>query len=146
MTEDIFEKAFGKAPLRGYEFKYLDFQLGWQAIVLSWGCSGVGFGELAFIFDRNQGLTIDDECMGKEFVLVSIEEVIKRINEGQKASVFTHWDETQGPQYKESEEGVEKFIESSLLMFKYYLLNKPGIINDERFKHSSVDDDSTDSE
>lgn len=135
---DIWEKLFGQSPEHGYEFKSMDITLAWRAIIIQWTCSGVGFGELTFIFDSERGLRIDDEMMGEEFVLAAINEATKRMAEGQKAYISKGLSE-KGPQYTESIDGNEKLIESILLTFKYYLRNNPGAIN-------NVSSDSNDSE
>lgn len=121
-TKNIFEKLFGKEPEDGnYIFNYLDYSIGWGSVVLSWSCQGIGFGELAFCFDPEKGLDIDDECMGKEFVLCAIDEVVSRVEKGQKAVVSSFY-ENEGIKYYESKESNEIFIKNVLLTFKKYIL------------------------
>jgi hypothetical protein len=122
MSKDIFEKLFGNRPEDGsYIFTSLNYTLGWGGVVLSWSCQGIGFGEIAFIFDSEKGLDIDDECMSKEFVLKAIDEAEERIKKGQKASV-TLFCEKEGIRYEESKESNELFIKNVLLTFKKYIL------------------------
>lgn len=119
---DIFEKLFGKKPEKGiFVFNQLDYILGWGALVIRWSCQGIGFGEIAFIFDPEKGLDIDDECMGKEFVLKAIEEAELRIKKGQK-SLTILFSEKEGIRYGDSKEDNELFIKNVLLTFKKYIL------------------------
>lgn len=121
-AKDIFEKLFGNRPEDGsYIFNRLDYSLGWGALVLSWSCQGIGFGEIAFRFDPEKGLDIDDECMSKEFVLKAISEAEDRIKKGQK-SVVTLFCEKEGIKYEESKESNELFIKNVLLTFKKLIL------------------------
>lgn len=122
MSEDIFEKLFGKKPENGnYIFNHIDYSLGWGAVVISWSCQGIGFGEIAFCFDSEKGLDIDDECMGKQFVLSAISEAEQRIKSGQKAIRYIFC-EKEGIKYEESKEENELFIKNVILTFKKYIL------------------------
>jgi hypothetical protein len=119
---DFFEKLFGKKPEDGsFIFTHMDYSLGWGAVVLSWSCQGIGFGEIAFRFDPENGLDIDDECMSKEFVLCAIDEAENRIKSGQKAVRYVFCDK-EGIKYEESKEQNELFIKNVLLTFKKYII------------------------
>jgi hypothetical protein len=121
-AKNIFEKLFGNKPEDGgFMFNSLDYTLGWCGVVLSWSCQGIGFGQIAFRFDPEKGLDIDDECMSKEFVLKAITEAEDRIKKGQKASV-TLFCKKEGIKYEESKENNELFIKNVLLTFKKYIL------------------------
>jgi hypothetical protein len=128
---DIFEKLFGKPPESGYEYNYLKFHLGWRAVIIQWGCKGVGFGELVFIFDPERGLQIDHECMGREFTLFTIDEAVRRIENGQKLEVAKRGLSDLQFEYTESVEENEEFIKNMLLTFRYYIVsNKIDFFND----------------
>jgi hypothetical protein len=81
---NLLEKAFGKAPKNGYKFNGLGFLFGYRSIVIKWSCQGIGFGELALIFDE-KGFKIDSECMSDDFIVAALKETIRRIKKGQKA-------------------------------------------------------------
>ncbi len=44
--------------------------------VLKWGVPGFGFGEITFV-NRNGELTVDTECMSKEFVAAALDRLLK---------------------------------------------------------------------
>lgn len=77
--KDIFEKIFGKKPASGFIFKHLDVTFGWRAIIIKWSAQGIGFGELTFIFDKDNGLVMDIECMDDEFIHACVSETITRL-------------------------------------------------------------------
>lgn len=65
-TKDIFEKLFGEKPKKGYEITYTNTSCGWRAIVIQWSAKGIGFGDLAIVFE-NGVIYAETECMSKEF-------------------------------------------------------------------------------
>lgn len=122
---DFFTKAFGKKPKKGYKFTGLGYSFGFRSIVISWSCQGVGFGQLALIFDET-GLKIDSECMSNEFVLAALKEAIKRLKKGQKAD---KWDFSSGTGVcVESKEAHEDFIKSVCQTFYHYVKHNPDLI------------------
>lgn len=138
---DIFEKVFGEEPERGYEFRSVSFTIGSRAIVIGWSAKGIGFGELCLIFTEN-GLEVDTEMMNNDFVEAVLDEVITRIDGGQKARKWADislWEkikyaswklikkeipypEVMGYKEVQSKEGREDFIKSICLAFKYHIL------------------------
>lgn len=119
--KNIFEKLFGQEPESGYIFRGLQFSLGHRAVVISWSCQGIGFGELALIFSE-AGMDMDTECMGNDFVVAALDETIKRIENGQKAVTYDFTDDGDMV-HKETLDRNEDFIKSICQTFKFYILN-----------------------
>lgn len=78
----IFEKAFGKAPEKGYDFKNIAIEVidneHFKGLDFGWLASGIGFGHVIIswgISDRIKlefpaqfGFHCDTECMSREFI------------------------------------------------------------------------------
>jgi len=75
---DLFERAFGKEPKVGYDFKSVEIGCYWRAIVIRWSATGIGFGEIALVIEDKK-IKIDTECMSKEFCDALIAEAVKKI-------------------------------------------------------------------
>lgn len=125
---NLFEKAFGKAPKKVYKFTGLGFLFGYRSIVIRWSCQGIGFGELALIFD-DKGLKVDSECMSDEFVISALKETIKRIKKGQKADKWVFSKKTRKGKCTESKENHELFISAVCLTFLNYIKTNRSILN-----------------
>jgi hypothetical protein len=119
---DLFEKAFGKKPKKGYKFTGLGYSFGYRSIIISWTCKGIGFGQLALIFD-DTGLAIDSELMTNEFIISALNETIKRIKKGQKADKWIFSKVTKKGRCVESQEGHEQFISAMCSTFLWYMSN-----------------------
>lgn len=65
--KDIFEKAFGKEPLKAYDITFAQVSCGWRSAVVQWSAKGIGFGELAIIIGDDNVIYADTEHMGKKF-------------------------------------------------------------------------------
>lgn len=76
--KDIFQKLFGEAPTKGYEFTHIKASIGWRSVVISWVAKGIGFGETA-IFIEKKKIKIDTECMSKAFCDAVVEECIRQM-------------------------------------------------------------------
>jgi hypothetical protein len=89
MSEDIFEKLFGKAPEEGYEFKDTKVELvdneRFKGFVIKWLASGIGFGEVWVGWDlkgcelSKKGFYSDTEFMSEEFINALITHVSPEI-------------------------------------------------------------------
>ena len=92
---DPLEKAFGKAPETGYDFKYVDIELvdsGWmKGFLIKWGAAGVGFGQV-FVgwgidmeylkeYPKQQGFHSDTEYMSDEFIQALMKEAAPKLAE-----------------------------------------------------------------
>jgi hypothetical protein len=67
---------------KGYKFVGLDCAVYAGAVVLSWACKGIGFGEVTFYLQEGK-LSLDSEGMSKEFVTALMKEVVKQEKKGQ---------------------------------------------------------------
>lgn len=84
--EDIFEKAFGKAPDEGYIFRSTEVELvdntRFKGFILRWSAQGIGFGEVFYGFGLGEdlkqynqhGFHCSTECMSAEFVAALLDE------------------------------------------------------------------------
>ena len=93
--KDIFEKAFGKAPKKGYKFRHVATTLidndCFKGFVIQWSAQGVGFGELTFTwgldmerlkdYPKQQGFHCDSECMSDEFIHALMKKAAPQIAE-----------------------------------------------------------------
>ena len=121
---NLFESAFGKAPKKGYKYNSLHYEFGWRSIVISWSCRGIGFGQLVLIFTP-KGLEIDSEGMSSDFIESTLNETIKRLKKGQKATKWVK--NTQNSKIQESvdsEENHELLIASICSTFLFLLKKK----------------------
>lgn len=75
-----FLKPNSKKP-KGYKFVGLACSVYAGAIVFSWACKGIGFGELTFYL-QNGKLNLDTESMSDEFVVALMTEAVKREKKG----------------------------------------------------------------
>lgn len=66
---------------KGYKFVGLECSVYAGAVVISWACKGIGFGELTF-YIRDGKLGMDEEGMSEEFVIAAMTEVVKREKSG----------------------------------------------------------------
>lgn len=66
---------------KGYKFVGLACSVYSGAVVLSWACKGIGFGEVTF-YIRDGKLGIDTEAMSDEFVIALMTEAVKREKKG----------------------------------------------------------------
>lgn len=64
-----------------YKFLGLACSVYAGAVVISWACKGIGFGELTF-YIRKGKLGMDSEGMSNEFTIAAMQEVIKREKKG----------------------------------------------------------------
>jgi len=85
---DVWEKAFGKAPRKGYIIKNTEVELvdndTFKGFIVNWVAQGIGFGQLFFgwgldverlkDYPKQRGFHCSTECMSDEFV----EAVIKK--------------------------------------------------------------------
>jgi hypothetical protein len=69
-----------QAP-KGYKFVGLACSVYSGAVVLSWACKGIGFGEVTFYL-RDGKLNLDNEGMSDEFVVALMTEAVKREKKG----------------------------------------------------------------
>lgn len=90
---DIFEKAFGKAPEKGYKFGTVQVDLidnnCFKGFDISWSAYGYGFGhvwigwgldmERLKDYPNQQGFYTDSECMSKEFLEALMKEAAPKI-------------------------------------------------------------------
>jgi len=91
--ENIFEKAFGKAPDKGYEFKEVQVEVidtdAFKGFDISWCASGIGFGHVSIAWGmgervlkdspRQYGFHCSTEYMSKEFVQALMKEAAPKI-------------------------------------------------------------------
>lgn len=112
-----FEEIFGKEPPTGYLFRHIDFCFGIRSIVISWSAQGLGFGELALGFSED-GIFLDTEMMDNSFVIACIDESIRRIDSGQKASTSIKLNKTQQVFY-ETLEKAQSFLDDFLRQKDY---------------------------
>lgn len=80
--KSIFEKAFGKAPKNGYDFRNISIEVidneVFKGLDFGWLASGIGFGHVSIAwgvgerlkleFPKQFGFHCDTECMSKEFI------------------------------------------------------------------------------
>ena len=94
-TKDIFEKAFGKKPKKGYKFTYVEVTLTDSSVFkgfdIAWSAKGIGFGHVWFgwgidkeylkDFPKQQGFYLDTECMSDEFVKALMKKAMPQITD-----------------------------------------------------------------
>ena len=92
-VEDIFERAFGKAPESGYIFRHVEVEVVdndcFKGLMLKWSAQGIGFGEvwLGWGLDmvhlkehpNQQGFHTDTEHMSEEFMEALLKEAAPKI-------------------------------------------------------------------
>lgn len=69
-----------------YEFQYINLDVFGSnhkhhdgGFIIRWGCKGIGFGEATFVNDKERGLIVETECMGKEFLEALMKEFVSRV-------------------------------------------------------------------
>lgn len=75
-----FLNSKSKKP-KSYKFVGLECSVYAGAVVISWACKGIGFGELTF-YIREGKLGLDSEGMSEQFSIAAMQEVIKREKKG----------------------------------------------------------------
>lgn len=92
---DIFEKAFGKAPKKGFKFVRVEVTLTdnevFKGFNIAWTAKGIGFGEMWFgwgldverlkEYPQQRGFHLSTECMGPDFVKALMKEAMPQIVE-----------------------------------------------------------------
>lgn len=95
MSKDSFEKAFGKAPESGYEFKHIEIEIvdnaTFKGFDIGWSASGIGFGHVWFgwgldvealkEYPNQKGFYTDSEYMSDEFIQALMKEVAPKLAE-----------------------------------------------------------------
>ena len=68
-----------------YDFDYIELHTFEEnnkthngGFIINWGCKGIGFGEATFLNDKERGLIVETECMGREFLEALMKEFVKR--------------------------------------------------------------------